>query len=107
MPRTISVHLELSVDGENSMAFEDTFSGLEHPWYEVTTDEHGNVDLWANAEGFEHLARLFLKYARCGKAPGFHCHFTPTLKGDWEFPVEGPEFTVGITDAPGDEDEGA
>ncbi|WP_218944357.1 hypothetical protein [Marinicella rhabdoformis] len=34
----------------------------------------GGVKLQANKEGFEHLARYFLKLARTGKNDQFHSH---------------------------------
>jgi hypothetical protein len=90
---TIEVHLTLTCDQPNSMNFTDTYAGLGDVWYKVVVDAQGNVDLRANADGFEHLARYFLKMARCQKNPGYHDH-------QWvEFgKMEGPEFTITIVD---------
>jgi hypothetical protein len=74
MSDTIEVHLTLARDKPNSMTFEDTYSGLEDVWYKFETDGDGNVTLLANADGFEHLARYFLKMARTGKRHGYHAH---------------------------------
>jgi hypothetical protein len=56
------------------MTFADTLRGLEDPWYKVETDAEGGVVLWANEQGYEHLARVFLKFARGRKDPGYHSH---------------------------------
>jgi hypothetical protein len=71
---TTEVHLTLTCDQPNSMNFVDTYAGLDHIWYKVEVDAKGNVDLKANADGFEHLARYFLKTARCQKNPGYDAH---------------------------------
>jgi hypothetical protein len=56
------------------MNFEDTYLGLKDVWYKFETDASGDVTLYANADGFEHLARYFLKMARSGKVHGYHAH---------------------------------
>ncbi len=90
---TIEVHLTLTCDRPNSMNFADTCAGLDDIWYRVEVDPKGNVELKANADGFEHLATYFLKMARCQKKAGYHAH-------QWvEFgKMEGPEFTITVVD---------
>jgi len=93
MSDTIEVHLSLTRDKPNSMDFRDTYSGLGDIWYKVDVDANGNVDLRANADGFEHLARYFFKMARSGKYPGYHAHHY------LEFgKMEGPELTITLVD---------
>ena len=75
------------------MNFVDTYAGLDHIWYKVEMDAKGNVDLKANADGFEHLARYFLKMARCQKNPGYHAH-----QGVEFGKMKGPKFTITIVD---------
>ena len=95
MSDTIEVRLILTCDKPNSMNFSDTYAGLGDVWYKVEADEAGNVTLRANADGFEHLARYFLKMARTGKQFGYHAHHSAEFgKRDG-----GPEFTVVLTDA--------
>jgi hypothetical protein len=91
---TIRVSLELTVDEPNSMAFADTYAGLEDVWYKFSADSGGNVDLWATLDGFEHLARVFLKLARTPKASGYHEH--RTLEHSEGFPLTPPELTIGL-----------
>jgi hypothetical protein len=74
MDETIEVRLTLTRDKPNSMNFKDTYSGLDRIWYKFEADPIGNVTLWANADGFEHLARYFFKMARSGKSLGYHAH---------------------------------
>lgn len=74
MSDSVEVHLRLTRDTPNSMNFEDTYSGLEDVWYKFESDGAGNINLFANAGGFEHLARYFLKTARGGKRDGYHAH---------------------------------
>src|ERR1700733_322915 len=38
--------------------------------------QKGNVSLFANADGFEHIAGYFLKMARTGKRHGLDAHHT-------------------------------
>ena len=80
----------------NSMNFEDTYSGLADVWYKFEVDPKGNVTLFANADGFEHLARYFLKMARTGKKNGYHAHHTLEFG---RLP-EGPELTIILADEP-------
>ena len=75
------------------MNFEDTYSGLNDIWYKFEVDDTQNIMLWANADGFEHLARYLLKMARAGKNPGYHAHHR------LEFGLqERPELTIGFSD---------
>jgi hypothetical protein len=90
---TIEVHLTLTCDQPNSMNFADTYDGLGDIWYKVEADAQGNVDLKANVDGFEHLARYFLKMARCQKNPGYHAHHGVEFGK-----MEGPELTITIVD---------
>ena len=99
MSDDIQINLTLSRDGPDRMDFRDTYAGLANPWYQFTVDANGNVDLWANADGFEHLARFFLKMARSGKSPGYHSHHP--LEFGAPTPAA-PELTIGIKPAPDD-----
>ena len=99
MSDTIQVHLTLTRDKPNSMNFRDTHSGLDDIWYKIEADAAGNVSLWANADGFEHLARYFLKMARTGKNPGYHAHHTLEF-GKRE---SAPELTIGFCERPSNE----
>ena len=98
MEETFDVHLTLTKDSPNSMNFMDTYVGLDKAWYKFETDEEGNVSLYANAEGFEHLARYFLKMARTGKAPGYHGHHSLELGKGLTEPY--PELTISIVETP-------
>ncbi len=80
------------------MNFMDTYAGLNHPWYKFATDADGNITLSANAEGFEHLARYFLKMARTGKSPGYHAHHSLEMGKDNTEPF--PELTIVMDEAP-------
>lgn len=96
MTDTVRVELELAADTPNSMTFADTYAGLDRVWYRFSADGDGNVALWATPDGFEHLARVFLKLARTDKAPGYHSH-GPLVSG--RAPTDtGPELTIGVTD---------
>jgi len=97
MSDTIDVHLTLTRDNPNSMNFEDTYSGLGDVWYKFELDEKGNVNLFANADGFEHLARYFLKMARTGKRHGYHAHHTLEFG---KLPGERPELTITFVNQP-------
>ena len=101
MSEAVVVHLDLAADGPNSMRFEDTYGGLENIWYRFSADAHGNVELWATPDGFEHLARYFLKMARGAKEPGYHGHHS--LEFGQEPVYSGPELTIGIVSSPPDE----
>jgi len=90
---TIEVHLNLTRDTPNSMNFRDTYAGLGDAWYKFDVDAMGNVTLRANADGFEHLARYFLKMARGQKKSSYHAHhYVESGK------MEGPELTIVIVD---------
>lgn len=93
MNETIDIHLTLTRDRPNSMDFRDTYSGLEDIWYRFDADEVGNVTLKANADGFEHLARYFLKMARGGKYPGYHAHHSLEF-GEDPRDSKGRELTI-------------
>jgi hypothetical protein len=103
MSDTFEVHLTLTVDEPNSMNFLDTYTGLNNPWYKFEADKDGNVTLLANHEGFEHLARYFLKMARTNKARGYHAHHSLEL-GDANFP-RAAELTIGVGEAPSEKEE--
>jgi hypothetical protein len=96
MGDTIDVQLRLTRDKPNSMNFQDTYTGLGDIWYRFDVDANGNVTLRANADGFEQLARFFLKMARTGKKPGYHSHHS------LEFGLRGPgpELTVIFAERP-------
>jgi hypothetical protein len=97
MSEAIEVHLTLTRDKPNSMNFLDTYSGLENIWYRFETDASGNISLWANSDGFEHLARYFLKMARSGKNPSYHAHHHLEF-GDRD--ESRPELTIGFAERP-------
>jgi hypothetical protein len=80
------------------MTFEDTYTGLDNIWYRFSA-EKGHVELWANAQGVEHLARYFLKLARGGKDAGYHAHDALEFGKQHDYNAE---LTIGITDAPSD-----
>ena len=98
MTKTVKIELELTADTPQSTAFADTYEGLANVWYRFSTDPEGNIDLWATPDGYEHLARWFLKLARTGKASGYHGHFA--LESGGGPSAGGPELTVGVTDTP-------
>jgi hypothetical protein len=95
MSDLIEVHLSLTRDSPNSMDFRDTYFGLEDIWYRIDVDANGNVNLQANADGFEHLARYFLKMARSGRNPGYHAHHLEFGRHD-----EGAELTMTFANRP-------
>jgi hypothetical protein len=101
MADTVRVELEIAADTPTSMTFADTYAGLERVWYRFSADADGNVELWATPDGFEHLARRFLKLARTNKVSGYHSH-GPLESGRGPTGGVGPELTIGVTDAPGD-----
>lgn len=90
----IEIKLTLTRDEPNSMDFRDTYEGLNDIWYKLEIDKSGNIALWANADGFEHLGRYFLKMARSGKLDGYHAHHALEF-GKRDEP--GPELTIGYT----------
>jgi hypothetical protein len=97
MSETIDVQLTLTRDKPNSMHFEDVYKGLDKIWYKFETDATGNVALFANRDGFEYLARYFLKMARTGKCVGYHGHHSLEYGGP---PAERPELTITWSNAP-------
>jgi hypothetical protein len=92
----IHVNLMLTSDTPTSMNSLDTYDGLEEIWYKFSVDVDGNIDLWANADGFEHIAWYFLKMARSGKNPGYHGHH----KLECGSRREHPELTIGFCNRP-------
>ena len=64
----------------------------------VPGDPDGSVALNGNPEGFEFLARIFLKLARCPKDKGFHIHLPLAYADELEkwFGREEPMLTIGI-----------
>jgi hypothetical protein len=96
MTDTIEVHRTLTSDKPNSMNFADTYSGLEDVWYKFETDAEGNVTLLANADGFEHLARYFLKMTRTRKRHGYHAHHSL----EFGKPSEARELTITFCERP-------
>lgn len=97
MAEKIEIHFTLTTDEPDSISFEDTYEGLDDPWYRIDVDKFGGVTLWANEEGFEHLGRYFLKLARGKKEIGFHSHHSMEFGEDSHSP---PEFTVTLCHAP-------
>jgi hypothetical protein len=97
MSETIQIRLTLERDTPNTMHFEDTYAGLDRIWYRFSADEKGNIELRANEDGYEHLARYFLKMARSGKNPGYHAHHSLEFGGE---PNVEPELTIGFAKAP-------
>lgn len=94
MTDTVKVELELAVDTPNSMTFAELYEGLDDIWYRFSADAAGNVELWANADGFEYLGRYFLKLARTPKVSGYHAHSSLEFVGGPS--TVGPELTIGI-----------
>ncbi len=97
MDETVEVRLTLTRDKPNSMHFADTCVGLDRIWYKFESDEAGNITLFANPDGFEHLARYFLKMARTGKRVGYHGHHALEYGAP---PNESPELTITLSDPP-------
>jgi hypothetical protein len=95
----ILVNLKLTSDTPNSMDFRDAHAGLDDIWYQFSADVDGNISLWANSDGFEYLARYFLKMARSSKNPGYHAHH----KLEFGSGRENPELTVGFCHRPQDQ----
>lgn len=100
MSEKITVHLELSADGPNFVSFGDTHAGLSQVWYRFAADAAGNVELSATPDGFEHLARYFLKLARGRKESGYHAHHALEFGGDQY--ADGRELTIGVVEIPAD-----
>ena len=98
----VKVSLMLSEDGPLTIEFADTYAGLKRPWYHVDVRPKGDVEFWANREGFEHLGRLFLKLARTAKDPRFHLHLPLEYHHERVQILENePELRIGFDDAPG------
>jgi hypothetical protein len=97
--KLIHVQLDLTDDGPDRMDFEDTYEGLEDIWYRFSVNEQRGVSLLANADGYEHLARFFLKLARGAKSPGYHSHHALEFGQDPTDDLKhGRELTIGIVD---------
>ena len=94
MNNSVQVELELALDTPTSMTFKEVYAGLTDIWYRVSSDQDGNVELWATPDGFEYLGRLFLKLARTKKVSGYHQHMTLEHRG--EPPISEPELTIGV-----------
>ena len=98
MPTEIDVRLRLTVDTPTTMQFGDIAAGLKDPWFRFEAEQDGSVSLWANAEGYEWLARYFLKLARSEKVDGYHGHHHLEMTNG---PIMGgPELTIGICRRP-------
>jgi hypothetical protein len=98
MDKKFEIKLTLNADTPNSIGLEDCAEGLKSAWYKITAERSGEVTVFANPDGFEYLARLFLKFARCPKAEGFHIH--EGLEFGHKPPDEGPELTIGVSERP-------
>jgi hypothetical protein len=98
MTDTIDVHLKLAADTPDSMTFAEVYEGLDQIWYRFSADSKGNVELWATRDGFEWLARYFLKLSRSEKIPGFHDHLTLEFSSGPS--LSEPELTIGVVNAP-------
>lgn len=96
MTEKIRVVLELTKDSPSSMNFEDTYEGLADIRYKFERDDKGNIHLTANSDGFEHLARYFLKMARTQKNEGYHAHHSLDFDENREF----PELIIGFSNKP-------
>jgi hypothetical protein len=99
MDKKFKIKLTLIADTPNSIGLEDCADGLKSPCYRITAHPSGEVTVFANPDGFEYLARLFLKFARCPKAEGFHIH--EGLEFGHKPPDEGPELTIGVSEKTG------
>jgi hypothetical protein len=91
----IKVELELTADTPSSMNFTDTYEGIHDLWYLFDATPECGVNLWANPEGFEHLARIFLKLARSKKMDGYHSHHT-LESGQGPSTGETAELAIGL-----------
>lgn len=101
MAKTIEVRLSLSADEPNSVTHADTTEGLDAIWYRFSADADGSVQLWATPDGFEHLARLFLKLARGNKVPGYHSHGPLEYRAEPNY-GQGPELIIGVVESRAD-----
>ena len=93
MDEEFEVNLKLIVDTPNSMTFGDTYEGLENIWYKFESDEDGNISILANSDGYEHLARFFLKMARTNKKDGYHSHHPLEFLSEEFYPELTIEYT--------------
>lgn len=94
MSKKFKVELELTDDGPNSINFKDTYDALnDEEWYSFSVNVHGGIILQANKEGYEHLARYFLKLSRTEKSNGFHSHHALEL-GQESYGE--PELTIAV-----------
>jgi hypothetical protein len=98
MKKHIDVKLQLTADTPSSMEFQDVYDGLADPWYRFEGMPDGGVNLWANRDGYEWLARVFLKLARSEKVDGYHGHHT--LEFGRGPSTGGPELTIGVQQNP-------
>ena len=98
MTNRIRVEFELEKDTPTSMSFAEVYAGLENIWYRFSADPAGNVELWATPNGFEFLARYFLKLARTPKVSGYHSH--AALEFSEGPPMGEPELTIGVVEHP-------
>lgn len=96
MTDTVKVELEFAVDEASAMTYAELYEGLDDIWYRFSADAAGNVELWANADGFEYLGRYFLKLARTPKVSGYHAHSSLEFSGGPS--TSEPELTIGILD---------
>ena len=96
-PDTFTARLELTIDTPNGMDYTDTYEGLDNPWYKFEATPENGVTLYANPDGYEHLARVFLKMARTNKALGYHAHHAMELGQSSYGP---PEFTIALSNEP-------
>jgi hypothetical protein len=94
----IEVKIRLSADTPSTMDFRDVGAGLKDPWYHFAAESDGGVTLWANRDGYEWLARVFLKLARSEKVDGYHSHHT--LEFGPGPPQGEPELTIGVVHKP-------
>ena len=96
--KKIKIDLTLLDDGANGIGYHDCAADLREPWYRAYGDPDGSVALNGNPEGFEFLARIFLKLARCPKDKGFHIHLPLAYADELEkwFGREEPMLTIGI-----------
>ncbi len=98
MTKTIDVKLRLTADTPSTMVFQDVYAGLGDPWYRFEVTPEGGVNLWANRDGYEWLARIFLKLARSEKVDGYHSHHTLEFSRG---PSTGDaELTIGLVTHP-------
>ena len=98
MEKELKVELVLQGDTPNSIGLRECATGLTLPWYRIAGESDGGATVFATPDGFEYLARLFLKLARCPKVKGYHLH--TGLEFGREPADGGPELTIGVWDEP-------